>query len=359
MSGESRGTRLCYRSSGSREQPGDVAPWGAAGATRRQRPVRHPGTARSRRRPRDAGSRSDQTGDGHLRAAGKREDLAVASRGPTAQRIRRVAFVSSTRSAGCAAVLVRRLDAIRRPPRRSIPRPARDTAGVDADADGRHGPVRSSPSRRAGRADRRRSPRVEVGRGLELERLLAVLPSSARVVLSSRRDPPIRLHRLRLADEVAEIRAGDLRFTRARRASAGCVRDRVVRGGAAALYRRTEGWAAGLRLAAISLGSHADPERFVAGFSGTDRAIGEYLMAEMFERQPGEVQSMLLANVACRPVKVEFADLLSGGSGSERTLLELEERTRSSCRWTLSAPGFVTTAAGGFPAPGAPPNVGR
>ena len=47
----------------------------------------------------------------------------------------------------------------------------------------------------------------------QLEHLLAILPSSARVVLSSRRDPPIRLHQLRLADEVAEIRAGDLRFT--------------------------------------------------------------------------------------------------------------------------------------------------
>src|SRR5438552_5113958 len=129
----------------------------------------------------------------------------------------------------------------------------------------------------------------------QLERLLAVLPSSTRMVLSSRWDPPIRLHQLRLADEVAEIRAVDLRFTEreARELLAGS-RITLSEGGVAALYERTEGWAAGLRLAVISLTGHADPERFVAEFSGTDRAIGEYLMAEMLERQPSEVQSTLL-----------------------------------------------------------------
>ena len=160
----------------------------------------------------------------------------------------------------------------------------------------------------------------------QLERLLAVLPSSARVVLSSRRDPPIRLHQLRLADEVAEIRASDLGFTegetRELLAASGIS---LSDGGAAALYERTEGWAAGLRLAVISLSGHADPERFVAEFSGTDRAIGEYLMAEMLERQPGEVQSMLLRTSLVDRVNGELADLLAGRSGSERMLLELED----------------------------------
>ena len=160
----------------------------------------------------------------------------------------------------------------------------------------------------------------------QLERLLAVLPSSARVVLSSRRDPPIRLHKLRLADEVAEIRAGDLRFTERE------ARDMLSRsgislseGGVAALCERTEGWAAGLRLAVISLTGHADPERFVAEFSGTDRAIGEYLMAEMLERQPSEVQSTLLRTSLVDRLNGELADLLAGRTGSERTLLELED----------------------------------
>jgi LuxR family transcriptional regulator, maltose regulon positive regulatory protein len=160
----------------------------------------------------------------------------------------------------------------------------------------------------------------------QLEHLLAILPSSARVVLSSRRDPPIRLHELRLAGEIAEIRAGDLRFTevetRELLATSGIS---LSNAGAAALYERTEGWAAGLRLAVISLSSHPEPERFVAEFSGTDRAIGEYLMAEMLERQPTEVQGMLLRTSLVDTLNGELADLLGGRSGSEQMLLELEE----------------------------------
>src|SRR5207342_548834 len=96
-------------------------------------------------------------------------------------------------------------------------------------------------------------------------------------------------------------------------------------GGAVALFRRTEGWVAGLRLAVISLGRHADHERFVAEFSGTDRAIGEYLMAEMLERQPSEVQSMLMRTSLVDRVNGELADLLAGRLGSEQMLLELED----------------------------------
>ena len=99
----------------------------------------------------------------------------------------------------------------------------------------------------------------------QLEHLLAILPSSAHVVLSSRRDPPIRLHQLRLAGEVAEIRAGDLRFTESEARELLAVSGITLSAGAtAALYERTEGWAAGLRLAVISLSRNAEPERFVA-----------------------------------------------------------------------------------------------
>ena len=160
----------------------------------------------------------------------------------------------------------------------------------------------------------------------QLERLLGALPSAARLVLSSRRDPPIRLHQLRLADEVAEIRAADLRFTeRETRELLAASGISLSHAGAAALYQRAEGWAAGLRLAVISLARHADPERFVAEFSGTDRAVGEYLMAEMLERQPGDVQSMLLRTSLVDRVNAELADLLAGRPGSEQMLLELED----------------------------------
>src|SRR6185436_18268677 len=131
---------------------------------------------------------------------------------------------------------------------------------------------------------------------------------------------------LRLADEFAEIRAGDLRFSeRETRALLAASEIGLSEAGVGALYERTEGWAAGLRLAVISLSGHPDAERFVAEFSGTDRAIGEYLMAEMLERQPGEVQRMLLRTSLVDRVNGELADLLAGCSGSEQMLLALEE----------------------------------
>ncbi len=160
----------------------------------------------------------------------------------------------------------------------------------------------------------------------QLEHLLSVLPESARVVLSSRRDPPIRLHQLRLADEVVELRAGDLRFTLSETRQLLTAADiSLTDSGTAALYGRTEGWAAGLRLAVISLRGHPEPDRFVEEFSGTDRAIGEYLMAEMFERQPLDVQSMLLRTSVADRLNGELADLLAGRPGCEQMLLALED----------------------------------
>jgi LuxR family transcriptional regulator, maltose regulon positive regulatory protein len=160
----------------------------------------------------------------------------------------------------------------------------------------------------------------------QLEDFLARLPASARVVLSSRRDPLVRLHELRLADQVAEIRAGDLRFTESetRELLAGSAVG-LSDAGVTALHQRTEGWAAGLRLAVISLKAHPDPELFVSEFSGTNRAVGEYLMAEMLERQSSEVQSLLLRTSLVDRMTGELADLLAGRTGSEQTLLALEE----------------------------------
>src|SRR5260370_3146647 len=162
----------------------------------------------------------------------------------------------------------------------------------------------------------------------QLEHLLSLLPESARVVLSSRRDPPIRLHQLRLTGQVAELRAGDLRFTaRETRQLLAASEIALSESGATALYERTEGWAAGLRLAVISLRPHSEPERFLDELSGTDRAIGEYLMAEMLERQPIEVQSMLLRTSVADRLTGELADLLAGRPGCEQTLLAPQDAT--------------------------------
>jgi LuxR family transcriptional regulator, maltose regulon positive regulatory protein len=160
----------------------------------------------------------------------------------------------------------------------------------------------------------------------QLERLLAHMPSSAHVVLSTRRDPRIRLHQLRLAGELTEIRAAELNFSeRETRELVEASGVRLSEAGAAALHQRTEGWAAGLRLAALSLRGHDDPERFVAEFSGSDTAVGEYLIAEMLERWPDDVRSLLMRTSIVDRVNGELGDLLAGQLGSERILLELED----------------------------------
>src|SRR6185437_14527363 len=124
----------------------------------------------------------------------------------------------------------------------------------------------------------------------QLTRLLTSLPPNVHAILTTRHDVPLRLHRLRLAGELAEIRAADLRFTeRETRELLDASGIALSDSGAALLHQRAEGWAAGLRLAVLSLVGHPDPERFVAEFSGSDRMVAEYLLAEMLERQPAEV----------------------------------------------------------------------
>jgi LuxR family transcriptional regulator, maltose regulon positive regulatory protein len=160
----------------------------------------------------------------------------------------------------------------------------------------------------------------------QLTRLLTSLPPGAHAVLAMRHDLRLGLHRLRLADELAEIRGTDLRFTeRETRELLEASGVALSEAGAALLHQRTEGWAAGLRLAVISLADHPDPERFVAEFSGSDRTVAEYLIAEMLDRQPPGVQDLLLRTSLLDRVNGELADLLTGRPGSERILLELEE----------------------------------
>jgi len=160
----------------------------------------------------------------------------------------------------------------------------------------------------------------------QLELLLMRAPDELRFVLASRRDVRLGLHRLRLEGELAEIRADDLRFslTEAREllSTAGV---ELAEPTLALLYERTEGWAAGLRLAALSLAGHPDPERFAAEFSGTERTVSEYLLAEVLERQSEQVRRLLLRTSLLEQVNGELADLLTGGSGGERVLHDLED----------------------------------
>ena len=161
---------------------------------------------------------------------------------------------------------------------------------------------------------------------VQLTRLLMSLPPYVHAILTTRHDLRLRLHELRLAGELAEIRVADLRFTERETGellhATGIA---LSEPGVALLHQRTEGWAAGLRLAALSMAGHPDPERFVAEFSGSDRMVAEYLIAEMLERQPADVQDLLVRTSVLDRVNGELGDVLTGRPGSERILLELEE----------------------------------
>ena len=159
-----------------------------------------------------------------------------------------------------------------------------------------------------------------------LELFLSNLRWGLRVILATREDPRLGLHRLRLSGQLTELRAPDFRFSMEEtaellRAEGISLSDRAVE----RLYVRTEGWAAGLRLAAISLAHHPDPERFVTEFSGSERNVAAYLLAEVLQRQTPEVRDMLLRTSVLERVCGPVADFLTGGSGAERMLQELED----------------------------------
>jgi LuxR family transcriptional regulator, maltose regulon positive regulatory protein len=160
----------------------------------------------------------------------------------------------------------------------------------------------------------------------QLELLVMRAPAELQFVFASRRDLQLGLHRLRLDGELTEIRAADLRFTldesRDLLAASGV---RVSDSALALLHERTEGWAAGLRLAALSLAGHPDPERFAAGFSGSERTVAEYLLAEVLGRQPRQVRRLLVRTSVLGRVNGELADRLTGGTGGGRILRELEQ----------------------------------
>jgi LuxR family maltose regulon positive regulatory protein len=160
----------------------------------------------------------------------------------------------------------------------------------------------------------------------QLELLLLRSPAQLRFVLATRHDQRLGLHRLRLEGELTEIRAADLRFTLAEaRALLDGAEVGLSDAALAQLVERTEGWAAGLRLAALSLAGHPDPDRFAAEFSGNERTVAEYLLAEVLDRQPEPVRRLLLRTSVLDRVNGPLADALTEVLGGERILQDLEE----------------------------------
>ena len=153
----------------------------------------------------------------------------------------------------------------------------------------------------------------EVLTGLDF--VLRNVGSGLRVVLSSRADPPLRLHRYRLAGELAEIRASDLAFSIA---EAGQLmaqyRGAISAGALESLTLRTEGWAAGLRLAAISMDTHPDPDQFIKELVTEDSALTGYLVEEVLGTQTPEAQEILLSTSILERVSPETASELVGNA---------------------------------------------
>jgi LuxR family maltose regulon positive regulatory protein len=146
----------------------------------------------------------------------------------------------------------------------------------------------------------------------------------------TRKDPPLALARLRASDEVTEIRAGDLRFGEDEAAI--FLNDRMgldlTQAEVSALAFRTEGWVAGLHLAALSLQGHEDRAAFIQDFAGDDRHVMDYLVGEVLSRQPKAVHRFLLRTAILERLCGPLCDAVMGeesqGAGSQAILEGLE-----------------------------------
>jgi LuxR family transcriptional regulator, maltose regulon positive regulatory protein len=166
------------------------------------------------------------------------------------------------------------------------------------------------------------SPRIHASLGF----LLDHLPPSLRLVLASRADPPLPLARLRARGQLTELRQADLRFTpdevaELLRAAVGTDLPATA---VAALGDRTEGWAAGLQLAALSLRDRRDPAGFVAGFSGNHRFILDYLAEEVLDGQPESLREFLLETSILDRVCGPLADAVTGRADGQQLLEQVE-----------------------------------
>ena len=154
-------------------------------------------------------------------------------------------------------------------------------------------------------------------------------PAGICVVLASRSDPPLALARLRARGQLAELRGAELRFTVG---EAAALLQQVTAGpdaalpdaAVAALAARTEGWAAGLQLAALSLRGRDDPAGFVAAFTGSHRYVLDYLAEEVLERQSEQVRAFLLETSVLERLSGPLCDAVTGRDGSQALLEEAE-----------------------------------
>jgi len=156
--------------------------------------------------------------------------------------------------------------------------------------------------------------------------LLDHLPPHVHLILTSRADPPLPLARLRTRDEMVELRATDLRFTQAEATSfLNHVMGLDLPASAVdALETRTEGWIAGLQLAALSLGGRSDIAGFIGAFTGTHRFVLDYLVEEVLVHQPEQVRDFLLQTAVLERLTGSLCDAVTGRAGGSSMLRSLE-----------------------------------
>ncbi|MDB5080666.1 MAG: ATP-dependent transcriptional regulator [Chloroflexi bacterium] len=161
---------------------------------------------------------------------------------------------------------------------------------------------------------------------LALAYLLDHLSPKLHLVITSRQDPALPLSRLRVHDQLTELRAEDLRFTPEEvtaflQNSPG---PDLTSEQIAVLEARTEGWIAGLQLAVLSLKSHQDPEQFIASFGGSHRYIMDYLVDEVLNLQTEDIRLFLLQTAILKRLNGELCNALLNKQDARQTLERLE-----------------------------------
>jgi LuxR family maltose regulon positive regulatory protein len=169
-----------------------------------------------------------------------------------------------------------------------------------------------------------RSP--ETLHGLKL--LLRHRLSTIRLVLASRIDPPLPVPRLRMEGRLCEVRTGQLSFSPEETAAlADSCGLRLTGRQAAILHARTDGWVAGIRLAALPLRGHPEPDVFLAALSGDERPVADYLTAEVFDHLSAEEGDLLRRTSISDPIPTPLAIVLSGRPDAADVLSGLERTT--------------------------------
>jgi LuxR family maltose regulon positive regulatory protein len=157
-----------------------------------------------------------------------------------------------------------------------------------------------------------------------LEFLVRHAASGLRLVIATRADPALPLHRLRLRDELTELRTAELSFTAAETARLLGEQEVALPAPALqALQAHTEGWPAGVRFAALSLREHPDPARFIGHFAGDDATVAEYLIGEVFEDQSPGIQETMVDTSILQRLCGGLVEALTGRDDGDQVLAEL------------------------------------